>query len=238
MNNDNNIDDLLEDFDFKPITEGLGFHHSLKQKKEVETSLKTKQASLESDMLKRVNSLQKEAKSIEKPVHMGELSAFYEADTQTPVQKIESEISLQVEEESAYAQPSIMAPMHFRFVAWLLDVSILLTTMVFTIGSILIFADLPMDTFNIMMISDELSVSFIAIAIMFYMFYFTLLDATRFSTLGKKIVGLTLESNRGRVNLVQSFTRSLLTLVGIPLLGLPSILRLDNLATGTYVSNN
>jgi hypothetical protein len=36
---DKEIDELLENFDFKPITEGLGFHHSLKETKEIKTNL-------------------------------------------------------------------------------------------------------------------------------------------------------------------------------------------------------
>ncbi len=234
MNNKNSdIDNIFDDLDFKPITDGLGFHHSLKEKASVEVNMKSQQASLETDMVNRVKSLQAESKSMEKPLHMGELSAFYDVTNE------ESEVSdLIIGENSAESvQTSLMSPLHYRFFAWLIDISLLLTVMVFTIASILVFAELPLETLNLFMLSDELQVSFISIFGMFYLFYFTLLDMTRFSTLGKKIIGIKVESTQARVSIVQTFLRALITMMSIPLIGLPALLRIDNMLTRSYVSN-
>jgi hypothetical protein len=235
MNNDNSdIDNILNDFDFKPITDGLGFHHSLQEKKNIETNMKSQQAGLKKDMTQRVKTLQNEARHIEKPLHMGELSAFYESETPSHITELTVEDS---RDESANTQASIMAPIHYRFVAWLIDVVILFTVMFFTVAVIVLSTELPLETFNIFMLSDELFLSFGSIFGMFYLFYFTLLDMTKFSTIGKRIMSIRLESNSSRINLVQSFTKAVVSLVAIPTMGLPALLRIDNMLTSTYVSN-
>ena len=55
MNNieDLEIDNLLDNNIFKPLTNGLGFHHSTKTEKEVSISLKEKSLDLKSDFEKR-----------------------------------------------------------------------------------------------------------------------------------------------------------------------------------------
>jgi uncharacterized RDD family membrane protein YckC len=232
-NSDNEIDDLLDNFEFKPITEGLGFHHSLKEKAKVVTELNLRSDSLKKDIQTRVNILSKdEIISASSDVNMGELAPFYNennsAQTTPPV--------LALEEKSEEEFVSI-AHMGMRLFAWIIDILVLITSMLVTFASIVFFAELPMESLSALMISDQISTSFLFIGSLFYIFYFTFLDKTSYSSLGKNILGLKIISQKksNRVSLAQSFFRVLLSILSLPLLGLPLLLRVQDRLTETQV---
>lgn len=232
-NIDHEIEDLLDNFEFKPVTEGLGFHHSLKEKKHIATNLNQTADSLKADIEARVNILTKN-ENIQPAtgVNRGELAPFY--DDTAKVELAAHEIVLSENESSADFLTSSMA---IRCLAWLVDLVILLTSMIVTFASIVFFAELPLETISVFMISDQMLLSFGFISIMYYIFYFTFLDKTAYSTLGKNLLGLKLVSLKKtkRVSLMQSFFRVALTLISIPLLGLPILLGIHDKLTETQV---
>ena len=118
------VDQLFEEsFEFKPITKGLGFHHSIKDSHEIRTSLKKQQLELKDNLDLRAQQLNKPIKKLE-ATNMGDLAPFYQEQKQESVS-----IDIAVNDESQEIQdlPShigVEASMMSRFGAWVLDVII------------------------------------------------------------------------------------------------------------------
>jgi uncharacterized RDD family membrane protein YckC len=235
MNNDNlnnEIDSLLDDFDFKPITEGLGFHHSLKDKKEVKVNLKAQSVALKSDLEERAKVLKKTAPKAEQKVNMGDLSPFYANNTSKEVQQ-----EIKISESVAPAVKVKEANIVTRFFAWAIDMIMLVAIMLVTITGILFATEMPMEILNIFMLSDDLLVSFAAISAMFYIFYFSFLDKTNYSTAGKRMMGIKVESNSKRLTIIQTFFRTVVCMLSIVTFGLAHIVKIQDKITNTKVVN-
>lgn len=238
--NDHEIDDLLENFEFKPITEGLGFHHSLKDKKEVKTNLKAQSDSLKNELKIRTEVLerQKPETPSNKPIHRGDLAPFYEStnsEIEAPTLQMNEIEDVPIEES---IETSKEATLVTRSIAWLLDCSILIVSMAITIASIIYFAELPLDSLSVLMVTDEILTSFLFISLMYYLFYFLVLDKTSYSTLGKNIMGIKVIHSRDdskRVSLLQTLSRAVISILSIPLLGLPTMLDFHSKLTDTKV---
>lgn len=239
---DNEIDSLLDDFEFKPITDGLGFHHSIKEEKEVKLNLASKSKSLKEDFDRRVTTLSNQA-SIEKQlqqnekdqksVNMGELAPFYQDSHQvseevgldlTEIEKVEAE-SVEVEQANLF----------FRSLAWGIDFAIVLTSIVMTALLMIFTAELPMEVLNSVLVTNDIFVGILPICSMFYLFYFSFFEKTQFSTIGKRICGIKVESYSGQMTMLQAFGRALISLVSIPMMGLPTLLKFHDFITNTFV---
>ncbi len=231
MSNDieSEIDDIIDNFDLKPITDGLGFHHSIKDEKEVKINLRNQTKSLKNELETRISQL--DTNKSDTKVNMGDLAPFYAdvaADTPT------EETTLDLEKEVSTIKQE--ASLTFRLCAWFIDITILLTTILVIFTAIIFFAELPLEFFNIFMVSDELFISFIALSFMFYNFYFSFFDKTSFSTIGKRLMNLRVVRINGQnISYIQAFLRSCLTIVSLPLLGLPLILKFQDKITDTQV---
>lgn len=226
---DKQLDSFFDELDFKPITEGLGFHHSIKEKKDLGLSLNSKKKELESDLLLRAERLREGQEPKLKSTSMGELAPFYESETTKEI-----ELSLNETEQANYSN-DVEASLALRLGAWSLDLMILLTVTVVTISAIIIFANLPLDVLSNLMISDDITISAIALFSMFYVFYFSFFDKTLYSTPGKRILGIKVIALKGNVKLTQSFMRSLLTFASVATLGLVGILKMQDRLTDTSV---
>jgi len=229
------IDDLIENFDMKPITDGLGFHHSLQDKRNITVSLKGKKKSLAADFENRMNQLKTETPKTT-TINMGELAPFYNSqEGDQPVRELNLNQDTNTAENVMIAN-NYEATLGLRFGAWLLDMAVLTTLMFLLFTSIIFLAELPLEFFSIFMVSDDILISFLVITSLFYTFYFSFLDCTAYSTVGKRILGLKVKSTKGRMNLVSSFFRSCITLISIPLLCLPIMLKLHDRLTDTIVT--
>ena len=238
MNNneiDNEIDDLLDNFDFKPITDGLGFHHSLKEKKQIKTDLSIQSEALKKeletrvDLLSAANDQTKDTSSI----HRGDLAPFYASELE---EKKVSEIELGLEPKEEIQK--VKAPsMFIRFSAWAVDLFILALLMFITFSSILLISEVPLETLSLLMLNDEIITSIAFISLMFYVFYFSFFDKTTYSSLGKNIFNLQVKhvNKSKRLGLIQVFMRTLITVISLPLLGLPIALNIHNKLTDTKV---
>lgn len=234
MNNDTN-EDLFEDFDFKPITKGLGFHHSLQESSQVKTDLSAQSESLKRDLEMRSEKVLSDSINLNKTKapNMGELAPFYE-DSEKPFNKapkLSDKLGDQIEVRFHNASTS------YRAMAFMIDVIVVSSMFILCLGSILLFAEFPFSYLDKMMISNDILVSFIALYLMFYTFYFTFLDKTEHSSFGKKMMGIkvvtSLESKN--ISLLNSFYRTLLSFVSIISLGIFSLLSLDSSMTNTRV---
>lgn len=229
MNFENDeLDDFFEELNFKPITKGLGFHHSLKEKSDVRTSIKTRSLDLKKDFAKRqLESSRVSKKNLgKKEVNMGELSAFY---SEPEVNEVNINIVDEVDEAPVVAMLS-------RFSAWAIDMMIILSMQLILIVAVIFTAKLPMKTFDSLMLLDGILESFTILTTMFYVFYFTFFDKTNFSSPGKNLLGLKIiGETSNKVTLAQSFMRALISLLSMTLIGLVSILGLTDSLTETKV---
>ena len=233
---DNNLEKELEqmdEFDFKPITDGLGFHHSIAEKSKIKTKLNSQQKSLQKDLENRAQLLKssKSNTTLEQPhvEHMGELAAFY-----NPQEINTANIAPLVREDE---RPYVMSEvsMTTRFFAWIVDLAVVSFMFTTAMISILFAADMPFDTLSPFMISNDLSTSFITIFLMFYIFYFTFLDKTDYSTLGKRLFNIKLSGMIQSPTLFKTFNRTILSLCSVLTLGLLSMLSLQDSLTDTKV---
>ena len=231
---DNEIDRLIDNFELKPITKGLGFHHSIKEKNEIKIDLRKQSKALKNELELRMNQLnvQEKTPAKNKSVNMGDLAPFYQ-DTSLEKSKLEKTDTITFGDHEVSQIEEASMPL--RFVAWFIDVAILTTLMITIFSGIIYFAQLPMNVLNMFMVSSDILVSFVVITSLFYIFYFSFFEMTNFSTPGKNILGMKVTSIKKRVTLMQSFSRSILAISSILLLGLPVLLKLHDKMTDTQI---
>ena len=230
MNKDFDIDSILDQDDlFKPLSDGLGFHHSVKEKKDVAISLKKQSLDLKRDLDLRTRQLNKRERIQSEDVDMGELAPFYKNKETSTFKEININLDKNYESELE------TAPMIKRFSAYMLDISLLFVTMVSAfIGSIYASNLTINDASSIL--SDNLSAALLlAIGALFYSLYFSFFDRSEFSTIGKRILGLKLVSSSGKLSFYQTLFRSTLSIVSLFTLGLFNILKLEDKLTDSTV---
>lgn len=228
------FDENFDDFDFKPLTEGLGFHHSLQEKSKIKSSLRMQAESLKTDLDERAKRLLGDTHSdhSEQTVnHMGDLSPFYR-DNSTNVDEIPSmsDISQNTTEYRYFD-----APMSLRLKAWCVDLLVIFAMFAITIGSVFVFSDMPLDSLAKFMISSEIAPSLLAIYGMFYIFYFSTLDRTNYSTIGKNLFNLKMVGSYYDVSLRDSLLKSLLSLVSVLSMGMITMLSLTDQISKTRI---
>ena len=181
----NEIDDMMDDFEFKPLTKGLGFHHSLTEKSEVRKELNSRTEEIHTDIDERAKMLLKSFEEKKEVTHMGELSPFYE-NVNESIEDI-PKLSDKVEKETIRF---FDAPMFLRLAAYSIDLIVISIMFAMTLISIFVLADLPFDTLSSFMISNDILPSFTFIFFLFYAFYFSVLDKTEYSTVGKNLMNI------------------------------------------------
>ena len=229
MSNDNfDIDNLLDDEKiFKPLTEGLGFHHSIKEQKEVKADLATKKVVLKEQLETRAKELNLRSTKTNN-ISMGELAPFYSDKTEV-VAKVELH-----SHESDLEEASLVT----RFGAWFVDAVIIASIITISLVSIIFIANIPLSYIRDNILNLDLILSFMSISILFYSFYFSFFDKTSFSTPGKRLLGIRVLSIKGGpITFIQAFSRVLITFASILTLGLGSILRIQDKLTDTIVVN-
>lgn len=230
MNNDFDIDDILDQDDlFKPITDGLGFHHSVKNKKEVAISLKNKSLDLKRDLDLRTKQLTKELKKSSETIDMGELTPFYQKENSQSLNSIDLNI------ESTYEQDIETVNIVKRFFAYSVDISLLAITASCAFVVSLYSTGMSFNSAKLIL-NDPLSSILLAfIGCLFYTLYFTFFDKSSFSSIGKRLLNIKLVSLEGELTFSQTFYRSTLSLISLLSLGLFNILKLEDKLTNTTV---
>lgn len=228
-NEDFEIDNLLDNDDlFKPITDGLGFHHSIKEEKEIKHDLKTKKVQLKNNLEQRAKSLSMQSTQVEnQPLNMGELAAFYKEPA------TEESVSLNLNKaEDIVLETGIEK----RLMAWLIDLSVICSIFAICLIGVVFIAEVPLSFLRDNLIEIDILLASTLLGVMFYMFYFTFLEKTTFSTIGKRVLGIRVVNLEGKsITMIQSMSRSLLTLTSLLTLGLGSILKIQDKLTDTIV---
>jgi hypothetical protein len=212
------------DFDFKPITSGLGFHNTqtteIKPNFNQTPSVSLHQVSVPMPVSKPAPMARKENQ-----IYQNELSAFYGRDiaTNTPVEIPKEEKVIRNATKSQ------------RVLAYILDLGLVLScvALVLTVMSRLIEKDL-MEVWTTY--PNEITPLVVVLFTGFYVMYFSIFEKTAQSTLGKNLLSITVVDLD---NKSQSFTmlmfRSLVTLMNFVSLGLFSYFDLQNKIANTKV---
>lgn len=231
MSNENiDIDNLLDnDQFFKPLTDGLGFHHSIKEKKEIKANLSTKSIALKEQLETRAQELKLRSTSIEKTnqVNMGELAPFYNNEVESQSSPIELHTHLET---------LVEATMFTRFGAWIVDLVLITSIITVALVSIIFTSQIPLSYLRENILDVDLVVSFFSISILFYSFYFSFFDKTTFSSPGKRMLGLKVVSIKGSpITFVQAFSRVIITMISAITLGLGCVIKVQDKLTDTVV---
>lgn len=129
----------------------------------------------------------------------------------------------------------------FRFFAYLVDLIIVVAAWAITLLSLSFVAKLQLVTIKDERFMNEIITYISVLLLSFYVFYFTFMDTTRNSTIGKSIVNIRVRTKAGdRADVIRTFMRSLMTLLSLPLLGLPVLFGVNDFMSGTrvYKSND
>lgn len=229
-NDDFEIDNLLENTDiFKPLTNGLGFHHSIKEEKEVKYDLQTKSIQLKTELEQRARKLSLNTAKIESPsINMGDLSPFYQ---NTKPQKMELNL-----EPSQFENQTEESDLVIRFLAWGIDLTLVATLITIVSISVVFIANIPLSFIRTNIFNLDIFLMGSTLMGMIYVFYFSFFDKTKFSSLGKRITGIKVVNLEGNsITMVQAFLRTIVTIVSLFTLGLGSVLRIQDRLTDTKV---
>jgi uncharacterized RDD family membrane protein YckC len=208
------------DFDFKPITSGLGFHNN--KTTEIKPAF-TETAALTRSQI-NISTPAKIARK-DNQVYQNELSAFYAHETANNI-PVETPTVEKIIRTATKSQ---------RVLAYFLDFSLVLSMVgiVLTIMSRLIEKDL-MEVWTTY--PNEITPLVLVLFTGFYTMYFSIFEKTTQSTLGKNLLSITVVDLD---NKPQSFTmlmfRSFVTLMNFVSLGLFSYFDLQNKIANTKV---
>lgn len=215
-----NEDFSMDDFDFKPITSGLGFHHP-KQTEAKAVNYSERSIPVSTPIIQSIP--RKDTSN----VYQNDLSLFYgqQSTTEQVAPKME------VKEELVYRNASKAQ----RSFAYVLDLTMVLSILgiVLTIMARTIEMDL-LEVWSAY--PNEITPLVVIMFCGFYMIYFSIFEKSSQSTLGKNLLNLRVVNSR---NQIQEFhlllLRTFISLTNFVSLGLFSYFDLQNKVTSSKV---
>ncbi len=221
--------DMMDDLDFRPVTDGLGFHHGNKGQEAVRVA---QQTVLERNPAPRpfpreehpYTAMQKAARAGAPAADFVQdgLSLFY-AEKREPAWAPEIEMPSTL----------VAADRAIRLVAFLLDAAILGACCAFTMAAVGMLTGLEPEAALMAGEADVVG----AYAVLFcgyFLLYFTVLEKFQGKSLGKEMLGLRVDAPGG-FSLMRAFARSAITFLGLFSLGATAWADLQGAATGTRV---
>lgn len=221
-NNPVSIDDI--EFDFKPITSGLGFHQ---KPTEIKPAFTERTMSIPTVPVTPVSTPKRQP---EMNVYQNDLSLFYgqtQAPEAAPVQETKTE-------EIKYYK---LATKPQRVFAYLSD--LLLVTSILGIVLTVMARTISMDLMEVWsQYPNEITPLVVSLFCGFYLIYFSVFEKSS-STLGKTMFNLRVMGNDDRpLSLMALLMRSLVSLLNFVSLGLFSYFDLQNKVTSSKVIRN
>jgi hypothetical protein len=219
--------DLDMDFDFKPITSGLGFHHQ-KNTTEVKPVI-VERAPVMQTASRPISQMNVKPVKADMNVYQNDLSMFYDHG-----QKQDAEIRAEKMEESIH-KGIRLATKSERVFAYFLD--LFLVVSVLSLMLMLMARATDMDLLAVWTVyPNEITPLVVSLFVGFYLMYFSIFEKTSSSTLGKGLLGIRvvdLDNNDQRfIVLVLRSTMSLLNFIS---LGLFSYFDLQNKVTNSKI---
>lgn len=238
-----NIDGLdFDSMDFKPMTEGLGFHLEEKQTKIIKPSVALKQSNeistpKQRQMVQGVTSnlgVSNVNNQREITAHKSELTAFYGQDVAGAAHTTLNTQKEKAIREATQEQTLLEAGKFQQLGAWLLDVAIVSGIVAMTAALLAAVSGIDIRVLARLLTTNDLVLFSGSLFTLFYMLYFTVLDLA--STPGKSVFGLHLiKTNNQDVRVTQTFFRAAITLISFVTIGLPSLIDFQGKLSDTKV---
>lgn len=223
-----NIEDFnLEDFDFKPITSGLGFHHPKIQ--DVKPVFTDRTLPLTSMPTVKQTSLSK----TENPVYQNDLSLFYQGKNSSSKEALTQE--KMIESDEKLEEVVLQATRTQRLIAYSLDLGVVACSLslVLVVMSKIIDLDI-VEAWELY--PHEMTPLSVALFCGFYLIYFSIFEKGNSSTLGKNIMSIRVVDQAHRQqNMGVLFLRTFISLINFLTLGLFSWFDLQDKITGSKV---
>ncbi len=223
-------DELFDDFDFKPLSKGLGFHHANKSEEAVKEATRV--------MVER--SAPARATAPARSQHPFEQHRLAQANVDAPRDFVQNDLALfyaakaepQIHIEEAYV-PVLPASKPLRLAAFSVDMIVVGGLTVGTLQSVSWLTGL--DIWNEMWVLEPTMLTAVVLVFSgYFLLYFTLLEKFQGKSLGKDLMGLTLATEQ-RPQMTLLFMRSLITLLGFLSLGLTNAVDVPGMITDTKV---
>ena len=235
--NDNFDIDIDKIFDqsnnIKPLTDGLGFHHSIKEEKKV--SIKKQAKNLDSELKERARQLaQKKKSSFANNATMGDLSAFYQEE----VKEKSSIPTIEISKSEELGLNNAKVGIDTRLIAFVVDllfvtfINLSIFAISFTISG------LPENVFLSAFFSQSFYIEGLLLYALIFIFYFSFFDKTSYSTLGKNLMGIKTTATKGKMSYYKSFIRSVFTLISFATCGAMNLLGITDLVSSSKISKS
>lgn len=224
-------DELFDDFDFKPLSKGLGFHHANKSEEAVKEATRVMversapvraTAPARSQHPFEQHRLAQGAGEAQRDYVQNDLALFYAAKTEP-----------QIQTEEAY-MPVLPASKSLRLAAFSVDMIVVGGLAVGTLQSVSWLTGLNVWS-EMWLLEPTMLTAMVLVFSGYFLLYFTLLEKFQGKSLGKDLMGLTLATEQ-RPQMTSLFMRSLITLLGFLSLGLTNAVDLPGLITNTKVT--
>ncbi len=219
--------DLEMDFDFKPITSGLGFHH---QKNTTEIKPVIIERATVTQSVSRPNSqLHVKPVKADMNVYQNDLSMFYDHG-----QKQDAEIRAEKIEESAH-RGIRLATRPERVFAYGLDLFLIVSVLSLTL--MLMARATDMDLIAVWTeYPNEITPLVVSLFVGFYVMYFSIFEKNATSTLGKGLLGIrVVDMDNNDQRFIILVLRSVISLLNFITLGLFSYFDLQNIVTNSKI---
>ena len=229
---DNEIDDL-NNLSFKPINEGLGFHHEKK-----EAPKKTAPRPQLKPLAAKNQPMPGEESG---PSRQADLKAFYNdprhkeeilptRPIQTPVALREEKAKKEIEKEVVWEK----APAFLTIGAWIIDVMMIVMSLGLTLSLLTLASGLEIKELATMFADLEIFIYVATLFFIYYMLYFSILDMS--ATFGKSLMGIKLvTTNNKPVRVKHTFVRAFVTLTSFIAIGLPLLMNFQGKLSDTFV---
>lgn len=247
-NLENEINEL--DFDFLPLTNGLGFHQP--EEKKVQAHFTQKIVKKPTMPVYNQNIAMK-LETQEQPINRADLSPFYNSGKNSfDMNPLFSDSDFQKLKSSSYKDQKIEVKeiskakleVHFekadlqeQVSAWAIDVVIITALLLSTVYlNFALSGFYQLEQIKGLMSLVEGFTYFAPLFIFYYLFYFTILDRAGSLTIGKKIMGIQIRSLRGEhLGFTQTFLRAGITLLSVLAFGLPLLMDFQGKLTDSEV---
>ncbi len=223
-------DELFDDFDFKPLSKGLGFHHANKSEEAVKEATRV--------MVERSAPARPSAPA--RSQHPFEQHRLAQATVEAPRDFVQNDLALfyaakaepQIQMEEAYV-PVLAASKPLRLAAFSVDMLVVGGLTVGTLQSVSWLTGLDIWS-EMWVLEPTMLTAMVLVFSGYFLLYFTLLEKFQGKSLGKDLMGLTLATDQ-RPQMTLLFVRSLITLLGFLSLGLTNAVDLPGMITNTKV---
>jgi len=220
----------LDDFDFKPITSGLGFHHSKIQEVKPVFTDKT----IQIPIVKNLPAATTHSRN-ETPIYENDLSLFYKNAVSTNEPTQPKMISQDHSEKTAVETSYELASKFNRFIAYALDLFFVLSVLLIVL--VTMTRTIDMDLVSLWEnYPHEITPLVCVLFCGFYMIYFSIFEKSATSTIGKNMLGLgVLNADNSNPSLGMLVGRSFISLLNFLSFGLFSWFDLQGKITQTKI---